>query len=555
MLALTTTQAAIVASESKRVIWAIYIYDKNGVGYCSILATLNATVWESGTVWETDTVWDNGENLGTALIMDFDGIELRRAMAEESIISPSEVTFTMSAPFSTLTYFWESGTAWESGMAWDNGANSENLGTAFAYSNFTGGTVFIELWLGGVGYNDTKITSWKFNIKKAEPGYQKLKFVCEDFLQKYLRGNYPNTRLVEDIFPSNRTYNADNGGKVCVPVPFGTAYVPLRDVFIAGAGYLMLGDPANTFTITKVRSPRSIGGKSEWDSGTSTFTQSSKTDASAVNWRVFQAIIADSNNDGVADAHGFWKAGENFYDTPVKFTRSDTATMTAFGDVIEFVLKDMGVPAANINSATFTTANVTYAVWGLLCNGAFWYQQTREAVLAELLNSCHSTLRVGEKIELHVLAKASQKTITPAEILRSQGIGEGSFTYSDVLSENYSDSGYAEWQESGESQDDFNKVLIPAGTTMVTPSSLILRLRFVQDSDIVQTLTKLWLQRKLLREANLSFLVKGNCCALQPDDVITINHANYGGTHDILIDSMKINKDLSIQISGGHYGT
>jgi hypothetical protein len=54
MLALTTTQAAIVASESKRVIWAIYIYDKNGVGYCSILATLNATVWESGTVWETD---------------------------------------------------------------------------------------------------------------------------------------------------------------------------------------------------------------------------------------------------------------------------------------------------------------------------------------------------------------------------------------------------------------------------------------------------------------------------------------------------------------------
>jgi hypothetical protein len=64
---------------------------------------------------------------------------------------------------------------------------------------------------------------------------------------------------------------------------------------------------------------------------------------------------------------------------------------------------------------------------------------------------------------------------------------------------------------------------------------------------------KLHGQRKYLKEAEIGFLAKGTCVALQPDDVITINNANYGGEYDVLIDSMKINKDLSIQFQCSKY--
>lgn len=452
------------------------------------------------------------------VLTNFSGIELQRNRAENTIIAPSEVTFEIS-----------------------------NQNNDFYFEDFKGGSVVIELWLLARS-GDVEITSWKFRIKVAQPGYQKLKITAVDFLQSYLRGYYPNTKIPDGIFPSNRNY--ENEG-LCVPVPFGTAYVPLRDVYITSAGYLMLGDPAFTYTISKIRSPRSWGLKSEYATPTYTFTQSSKADADLVNWRVFQAIIADTDNDGVADAAGCWLIpGGMTLDPPVQFTRSDTATMTNFADVIAFVLKDMGVPAADIDEAgTFATAHTTFDGWGLECNGAFWYKQEREKILSLLLNQCHSCLRVEEKIKLHVLVKDSQKTVTSSSVLRPSAQGEGSFVYQDIVNEDYSDGGYVSWQATGEAQDSFLKTLVAAnsGSSVTVVSDEVLECPFVQDSIDVRKLGILFYQRKLLKEAEVGFLAKGSCIELQPDDVITVNDSNYGGVYVALVDSMKINPDLSIQ--------
>ena len=587
MLSLNANQLSLVADDSKTVRWAFTVYDNVG-----------------GAV-------------STPIIMDFAGIELRRNQSESGIIAPSEVTFSISNPNNTLNFL-----------------------------NIKGGTVLIELFLTSPTIAETKITGWLFNIKTCEPGYQKLKVVAEDFLQQYIQGDYPNTRMVADIFPANRVYGSNS---ICVPVVFGTAYIPLRDVYIVGAvtgetissgtfistavggsgscyfldidnlsfpfiadgstivvsgfttsanngtftvirstpgtiqvtpvvgfateaagdsvtvamdggtsgqGYILLGDTSVTYTISKVRSPRSLGTKIEYTSANYSFNQSTKTDDATVDWRVFQAIIADSNSDGIMDAHGFFGTGNPMLDPLVQFTRSDTISMTGPAAILEYVLEDMGVPSAKIDTAgTFTTSGTTYGTWTLAFNGGYYFKQSRAKVLSQLLNMCHSCLDVGESVQLRVLSKTSRATITSADVLRTVDQGEGSFSYRSIVSTDYSDSCYITWQQSGEAQDEFLKTLVSAGASSTVISNIVLECPFVQDSQNVQRIGKLFAQRKFQKEAEVSFLAPGTRLALQPDDVITISSANYGGTYAVLIDSMTINKDCSIKFTCSKYTT
>ena len=522
MLNLDATQAALVAATSKDIKWAFSVIDANGVGYSFASEPLGAVAWATGITWDDGISWDDGTNLSSVVLTDFSGIELRRNMAENTVIAPSEVTFTISNPEGAIDF-----------------------------ADFKGGSVLIELFLSNTTV-EKKIAGWKFKIKTADPAYQQLKITAEDFLQSYLNGYYPNTRNPDDIFPSNRTYNND---ALCVPVPFGTAYVPLRDVYITGeGGFILLGNTNNTYTINKIRSPRSWGAKSEWDSGSFAFTQSTKADADAVDWRVFQAIIADSDNDGDADAAGFWgSSGGPVLDPPVQFSRSDTVSLTNPADVIEFVLEDMGIPSAMIDPVTFAAAKVTFTSWGLTFNGAFWYKQDREKVLASLLTMCHSCLDVGETIQLRVLSKTSQKTITGAEVLRTSEQGEGTFTYHDLANEDLADSGYVAFQPDGEAQDELIKALVGVDGAPDVLSDEVLECPFVQDAQNVKRIGTLHFERKLMKEAEAGFTAKSTCLALQPDDVLTINDTNYGGEYAVLTDSVKINPDASIQFICSHY--
>jgi len=214
MLTLGVTESALVASDNKDIRWCFYITDKNGVVYQFASDSMGAVAWETGISWDNGISWDKGHNLSSVVLTDFSGIELRRNMAENTVIAPSDVTFNIS-----------------------------NSGNVLDFSDFKGGTVLIELYLSNATYGEKKIAGWKFKIKTSDPSYQKLRITAVDFLQSYLKGSYPNTRLPDDIFPSNRTYS---NSALCVPIPFGMAYVPLRDVFITGGGYLVLGDPALT---------------------------------------------------------------------------------------------------------------------------------------------------------------------------------------------------------------------------------------------------------------------------------------------------------------------
>jgi len=329
-----------------------------------------------------------------------------------------------------------------------------------------------------------------------------------------------------------------------------------------GQRYYVLGDIAGgkTYTITKSRTPRELGAKEEFPAATYDFNQYTKNDG-ATDWRVVQPIIAQDKG-GNAAYFGFWKPGDALLDMPTKFSRSDTAGLTDPADVIEFVLEDMGVPSDNIDTgvgSSFAAASTVFSGWGLTFNGAFWYKQPREKVLATLLNMCHATIVPTAKLELHVLSKTSQKTITKAEVVKaviepgedgfSKERGEGTFRHRDISADTYHDSGYVAWQQDDQAQDKFIKTLVPAKAATDAISGEILEVPFVQDSQNVQRIGTLFYQRKYLKEAEIQCTLNGTCLALCPDDVITINHADYGGNYDVIIDQMTVRPDGSIDMS------
>ncbi len=286
-----------------------------------------------------------------------------------------------------------------------------------------------------------------------------------------------------------------------------------------------------------------------------TFTQSSKSDG-VDSWKVCQLTIADSDNDGTADANGLWRKSGPFLPPPISLMQDDTYNIVAPGDVIEWVMEDMGVASGDIDtgaSSSFETANATYVGWGLEFHGAYYKKKTRKKIIANLLNQCHSTLDITDKIELRVLSKTSQKTITKAEVIKESVPTGGSETVAKIgtfntftMSQSASDSGYIQWQEWGRPQDRWYKSLVPAKAATDEISNTVLELPFVHGSVLAQKLGSLFYQRKFLKQSGVSFKGKPSLLALQPDDIITINHADYGGSYAVLIDSITINHDCSM---------
>lgn len=628
-IALTTRQEEVIASAYKEVSWLFRVVDKNDNAYTISTKTLVAQeefiAWDldddADMQWLGDEAWYNQELAYdyTFKVTDFRGIEMRKTGKESGIIAPNDLSFSII-----------------------------NKDHALTHTDFKGGTVWLSLSIDdGDSLGEEVIRRWRFRIKKTEAAYQKFKVTCEDFLQQYLRGSYPNTARVYDLFPSSGS--SDDLDGVCIPVPFGTPFIPLRYVTVPASvsintveisfvssvngarcriedessagdlfadirsgfyvsiegsgtpstndgtflvvakdgsdlefletagfvdessstfdsagvtitqdqGFYLLGpatdsdDVTLTYTVSKVHEPRSIGNQ-EWtdeSSGGVEFNQYTKADANGDNWRLLAPIIADANNDGIADSFGYWAPGDKVLDVPVKFSRNDTGSLTDFADLIEFVLLDMGLSAFDLNDETFAAAKVVYASRGLTCNGAFWFKRSRKEVLALLLNQCHSTLYIGERVELHPLSKTSQATIDRSNVLLN------TFKPRDITTDMMDNSGYVLWQQEDEPQDAFIQTLIPACDSGPTTyiSNLSLHVPFIHDSQDAQTAGILHLQRLLPREVDISFSSKLTLLRRKPEEVLTVNHADYGGTYDIIIETMFIvyaPKTLHINFKG-----
>jgi hypothetical protein len=529
MLSLDTSQLAAVAATTKAVSWLFSVRDAYLTQY----------------YWSTKSVSFGGQAY-TFKIISFDGITLARPKTEMGVMAPSTLNFSIS-----------------------------NKDAVISPDDLEDGTVTITLVI-----NDASIASWKFLIKKASAAYQSIEIQCEDFFQQYIEGNYPVIQLalddsaiewiagvswdtgidwyagggatsttdglkVRDVFPSASGDIADD---CCIPLPFGTCYIPLRSTYITDDRFYVIGPMTQngsvlTYTISKVRTPRAYSTKVEYESGSYDFNQHTKTSTSGQKFRTFQAMVA------AGPAAAFYPLGDNYYDLPTCFSRSDMATMTNPADIIKWVLEDMGIASADINTASFTTAGTTFDGWNHVFNGAFWHVISREQALTSLLAQCHATLVCTDQVYMKVLTVTSQKTLTAGDIMRTGETGVGTYKHS-KLERTLADSGNVSYSPASDSQDLGVNALVQAKSSSRNIDSQVFEMMFVSDSTIAVNLAKLYFQRKLLKKATETFTGKATLIALQPSDFITLPSGyNYGGAHDVIIDSMKINKDVSIDFT------
>jgi hypothetical protein len=305
----------------------------------------------------------------------------------------------------------------------------------------------------------------------------------------------------------------------------------------------MLGPSANTYTVYAVHSPASAPAEEWVDDGHSGDYNLEDTVATVdTDWKVLKPVIVDSDDDGIADAVGFWLDGDSFDYMCCRFSRNDTASLTNPANAIDYTLQVMGVASADIDT---TAASGTYTGWSLTFNGGWVSPHSRAEVIADMLCECHSTLQITDQIELHVLSKTAQGAALTDSDLRD-------FRYSKVT-RSANDSSYIAWQESGKPQDRFKKCLVAAKSATDNPSSDTFQIRFVQDSQDVQRIGSLRNQRRFLRQADVSFTGLFKLIRFQPADVVAINDNLYGGSYNIMLDEVWIKPNGDIHFAGTRY--
>jgi hypothetical protein len=405
---------------------------------------------------------------------------------------------------------------------------------------------------------------WNFDFVSVAPEYQTLRFECQSWIEKYLNGVYPNTQTLDSLWPSDQ-----NDYTGCVPLIFGTCYIPLHTALISQDRYYVLGPAGPEYTITKSRSPMEIDTVTEWLPAGYAFTQSDKAGADGNNYRVFQLFGTETVSEDPSNVlYKLWNnvfgglsetvtrtvnVGASYLALPTKFARNDTTITTPTG-VIHYILEDFGIPTGRIDDPSRVIAAATIAGWGLTWNTGIYNQEDRKTLLAKLCTECHLELIIRDKVYFKVHAKASQRTVTATDII------ENSFSYR-VNKKELSNCGYASYPDpSGNVPvSKLTRTLVPAVTGVTTQKSNVeVDCAFVSSGSVhAQILAQLTLQRKLLPEADISFNAKGFLLALEPDDIITMSGANYGAgaghTYAVLIDSMSVSKDLEVSITGTRF--
>lgn len=597
MINLSQIQLDLIASANKKVSWLFVVIDTNDNVYH--WSTKDVSVGD-GMEWD-GLEWDGLEWVSdvdyTFKILSFSGITARRPKSEFSIIAPNDMQITISNKDHVLDPAdFIGGRIWV-GLHLDDGVDADVVKRwRFNIKNADPGPhafdlvaedFFQEILKGD--YPNTKYARDVFpivNIDKDSAvkvpvifgtAYIPLKYcsvkdaidLSADTISFVASDNEARCEIKDsvsgfgDIMPgywvtTTGANNSENNGffLVLAGSSSGTIYIKEDSGLVdesAGAtvavkqtkSFYLIGKSDVTYTIEKVRRPRKLGAKIEWETG---FNQYDITDDNAQEWTLLEPLLIDSDFDGVDETPGFFKYDGSILDLPVKYTNSDTELITNPADVIEWVLKDMGALADDINADSFTAAALTFDTLGLEFNGGFWYNQTRTEALSKLLNMCHVSVYIDDQINIMVIDNASQATITDSEVLKTSDIGVGEFRYSNIVKDTVNDSGYVSWQQDDEAQDKFLKYLISTGTTYNEISDEIFQVPFVQDSILIQKLAKMYYQRKFMEKANINFLGKGTLAGLIPDQTITINEDMFGGNYTCLIDSVTFNEDMSIAV-------
>ncbi len=435
----------------------------------------------------------------TAIPDSFSGIMLRHNISGSGLISSNEAIFSISDPEGALID-----------------------------TDFDGDEILIELVEA-----TSVIRSWKMKIKRTTASYQQIKFHCVDVLQEVIAGDFPNTGLLRELYPSNDAESSDNH---CIPITLGTAYIPLQSVNTGSERYYLLGDSGPTYDVLEVSSPHDWSNHSTWEKASYTMTIGVEDDYASL-----QPLIHDVNGDGSLMAPGLWRNGDSFLEMPTQFTRSDTIGKTGPDEWISYVLQAMGVASTDIDVSNYSNN------FNLEFNGGWWEKESRENVLSSLLTQCDCFFTFSTKIELRPFSKNSVETFT--------NVLKGTFR-SSVLTRSTLNGGTVKWAGENDPQDKLPGAYPVRLNGVYTASPVSdpdapFEASFINSSTNAQRVAILYYQKKLGQINRVSFSVAGpsitNLATLSPGMVVTVDDVNYGGSKKYIITGMNIGKDLIVK--------
>lgn len=440
-----------------------------------------------------------------------------------------------------------------------------NADQTLAASNYEGETVTVTLTdTGYAGF----LRQWVFVIQSAVEAYGEIKCICKDRVTAKLDGcEFPKTSLIKTIFPSN---DQNVGDDWRVPVTFGKVFIPIAPVLYQGQRHYLLGmtDP-DDFTIDKIQSPREWDYTSVWTSDNYTFNQQNIIPGffSSNACKVAQFIIADSDNDAIADANGVWiPSGEGSILCPfVKYTGAIAACGP--GTVIYNVLHSLGVTDLDQDSFDDVDTALATIEW----NKAFYISEPAESLVGDMLSNCDCYLWADDEVHLAQFSKTSVESLDKSYIIKD------SYTISRIESEDYN-GGIVKWCWPDEPQDILNgQGTCPlymqgfnSGVLPTNPSTEVFEYRFETTGEYyappsynAMRFGCLYFQRRYDQRCGISFksmvdkLTTGE--TIRPGQVITINdnaegaYPAYGASISIIINSIQFNYDLSMEIEGTAY--
>jgi hypothetical protein len=296
--------------------------------------------------------------------------------------------------------------------------------------------------------------------------------------------------------------------------------------------HYLLGVSGVTYTVSEARSPKDFGSKTTYLPGALpnyTFKQDTVSGSDGINYKAIQVFVPNDSNIQ-------FRPGQDNLDVPFRFSRSDLAGMTNPANIVNYILLDLGIPSTRIDAASVTAAAAIFTANGLALNVGLYFQQNREKLICKLLAMSNMVLIVRDKIYFKVLTKASQGTMDTSFIL------PGTFQSSrKVYTQDEKDSGYLLWQYPTEPQDQANKSLIAAKSTVLKPSENTIEVEWIDGSARAKKAAKLALQREILPQKDVSFDAMLRLAAYEPGDMITITGANYdsgGVDYDVQIEQV-----------------
>lgn len=452
---------------------------------------------------------------------------------------------------------------------------------------------------------EDELMTWRFLVTSSSSVDQVLTLDCQDWFTSYLEGDYPNTPLVSDLFPAD-IMKADN---ICVPVPFGLPFIPLRwiknditAIFIDADTLTVVGDQTALFSVgqfflanlgvdgikvcevlnsayttlttvnltadsgtltanlTSVTTDHYLLGPSANTytinrarspieaPGKSTFDPGDYTFKQDIigSYKVVQLLCHDANKDGTNDSNGFWGVlGKEMFDVPFRFSRDDLVSVTNPADIAQSIFEDWGIPSGEIDSVSQAAAAAIFTARSFELNVGLFYQMPRKKLISKLFTISGMIPVIRDTIGFKVLTKVSQATIT------EDLVKPGSFQISPGFTQQQKDCGYVTWQSVTEPVDQVNKSLVSVKSSTDSYSNTTIECEWVSGSAEAQKAGKLALQRILLKDKRITFIAQGKILALEPGDMITIDPTNLGAeaaSYDCLIVKMTINAGLSVKV-------